>query len=104
MSPVARETINEVDFCGKVAAAANPIFAQLQDRCPFVEARIEGMGSTAGRTRRKDLRFYGLNNKLWLTGEVKLPGGPSAFETKGTAGAAADLAAARLPAMEADDV
>lgn len=81
MPPVARETINEVDFCGKIAAAANPIFAELRDRCPFVEARIEGMGSTTGRTKRKDLRFYGLNEKLLLTGEVKLPGGPSAFDT-----------------------
>lgn len=81
MPPVARETINEVDFCGKIAAAANPIFAELRDRCPFVEARIEGIGSTTGRTKRKDLRFYGLNERLLLTGEVKLPGGPSAFDT-----------------------
>jgi type I restriction-modification system DNA methylase subunit len=82
MPPVAAETINEVDFCGKIAAAAGPIFARLQDRCPFVEARIEGMGSTTGRTKRKDLRFYGKDNKLLLTGEVKLPGGVSAFDSK----------------------
>ena len=82
MTPVAAETINEVDFCGKIAAAAGPIFARLQDRCPFVEARIEGMGSTTGRTKRKDLRFYGKDNKLLLTGEVKLPGGISAFDSK----------------------
>jgi type I restriction-modification system DNA methylase subunit len=82
MPPVATETINEVDFCGKIAAAAGPIFARLQDRCPFVDARIEGMGSTTGRTKRKDLRFYGKDNKLLLTGEVKLPGGVSAFDSK----------------------
>jgi len=82
MPPVATETINEVDFCGKMAAAANPIFASMGDRCPFVEARIEGMGSTTGRTKRKDLRFYGKNGKLLLTGEVKLPGGVSAFDSK----------------------
>jgi type I restriction-modification system DNA methylase subunit len=82
MPPVASETINEVDFCGKIAAAAGPIFVRLEDRCPFVEARIEGMGSTAGKTKRKDLRFYGVNNKILLTGEVKLPGGTSAFDSK----------------------
>ena len=82
MPPVATETINEVDFCGKIAAGANPIFARLQDQCPFVEARIEGVGSTTGKTKRKDLRFYGKNNKLLLTGEVKLPGGVSAFDSK----------------------
>ena len=81
VSPVAIETINEVNFCGKIAAAVKPIFTQLSDRCPFVEARIEGMGSTAGRTKRKDLRFYGEDNKILLTGEVKLPGGISAFST-----------------------
>ena len=82
MSPVATETINEVDFCGKIAAAAGPVFSALKDRCPFVDARIEGMGSTAGKTKRKDLRFYGANGKLLLTGEVKLPGGTSAFDSK----------------------
>jgi type I restriction-modification system DNA methylase subunit len=82
MSPTARETINEVDFCAKVAAAAEPIFAALRERCPFVEARVEGMGSTTGRMKRKDLRFYGVNRKLLLTGEVKLPGGVSAFDSE----------------------
>jgi type I restriction-modification system DNA methylase subunit len=82
MPPVASETINEVDFCGKIAAAAGPIFTRLEDRCPFFEARIEGMGSTSGKMKRKDLRFYGANNKILLTGEVKLPGGISAFDSK----------------------
>ena len=81
MSSIATETINEVDFCGKIAAAAGPIFDRLRDRCPFVEARIEGMGSTTGRTKRKDLRFYGTGDRLLLTGEVKLPGGTSAFDS-----------------------
>lgn len=81
MSPVASETINEVDFCAKVAAAVTPIFAQLHDRCPFTEARIEGVGSTTGKTKRKDLRFYDTNRKLLLTGEVKLPGSISAFDS-----------------------
>jgi hypothetical protein len=81
-SAIANETINEVDFCAKIAAAAGPIFIHLQDRTPFVEARIEGMGSTSGKSKRKDLRFYGANNKILLTGEVKLPGGTSAFDSK----------------------
>ena len=80
MADVAHDTINEVDFCGKMAAALRPIFIAFHDRCPFVEVRIEGMGSTTGRAKRKDLRFYGLNNQLLLTGEVKLPGGVSAFD------------------------
>jgi len=81
MSTIANETINEVDFCAKIAAAAGPLFVRLRDRTPFVEARIEGMGSTSGKSKRKDLRFYGANNKILLTGEVKLPGGTSAFDS-----------------------
>ena len=80
-SAIANETINEVDFCAKMAAAAGPIFVQLKDRTPFVEARIEGMGSTSGKSKRKDLRFYGADNKMLLTGEVKLPGTTSAFDS-----------------------
>ncbi len=75
------ETINEVDFCAKVASAANAIFATFRDKSPFVEARVEGMGSSKSRRARKDLRFYGPNNKLVLTGEVKLPGGVGAFDS-----------------------
>lgn len=81
MMPVtASETINEADFCAKVCVDVQPIFAQLA-RCPFVEARVEGMGSTSGKTKRKDLRFYDSRNKVLLTGEVKLPGGVSAFDS-----------------------
>ena len=40
------------------------------------------MGSTAGKSKRKDLRFYGESHKILLTGEVKLPGGVSAFDSK----------------------
>lgn len=81
MTATIRETINEVDFCAKIAAAAGTIFPTLGDRCPFHEARVEGMGSTAGRAKRKDLRFYDVNHSIKLTGEVKLPGGVSAFDT-----------------------
>lgn len=80
-SPIA-ETINEVDFCGKMATAATAFFATIHDRCPFVEVRIEGKGSTRSKNARKDLRFYGPNNRILLTGEVKLPGNTSAFDSK----------------------
>lgn len=76
------ETINEVDFCAKVASAANGIFAMLRDQCPFVDARVEGMGSSKSTRARKDLRFYGLHNRLLLTGEVKLPGNINAFNSQ----------------------
>lgn len=75
------ETINEVDFCAKMASAANSIFATFRDNCPFVEARVEGMGSSRSKRARKDLRFYGPNNRIVLTGEVKLPGGVGAFDS-----------------------
>jgi type I restriction-modification system DNA methylase subunit len=81
MTPIADEAINEVDFCAKIASASAPIFEQLGERCPFAEVRVEGLGSTAGKMKRKDLRFYDSEKKLVLTGEVKLPGGISAFNT-----------------------
>ncbi len=80
-TPIA-DTINEVDFCGKMATAATAFFVTIQDRCPFVEVRIEGKGSTKSENARKDLRFYGPNNRILLTGEVKLPGNTSAFDSK----------------------
>jgi hypothetical protein len=76
------ESINEVDFCGKMATAATAFFATIPDQCPFVEARIEGKGSSRSKHARKDLRFYGANNRVLLTGEVKLPGNTSAFDSK----------------------
>lgn len=82
MTPPADETINEVDFCGKMATAATAFFATIRDQCPFFEVRIEGKGSTASKHARKDLRFYGANNRILLTGEVKLPGHISAFDSK----------------------
>ena len=82
MTPPSDETINEVDFCGKMATAATAFFATIRDQCPFVEVRIEGKGSTTSKHARKDLRFYGPNNRILLTGEVKLPGGTSAFDSK----------------------
>ncbi|MBA3482998.1 MAG: SAM-dependent DNA methyltransferase, partial [Pirellulales bacterium] len=83
MVPLNSETINEVDFCGKMATAATAFFATIRDRCPFVEVRIEGKGSTRSKNARKDLRFYGPNSKVLLTGEVKLPRkNISAFDSK----------------------
>ena len=41
------ETINEVDFCGKMATAATAFFFTIRDVCPFVEVRIEGKGCGA---------------------------------------------------------
>ena len=81
MLRVPAETINEVDFCAKMAAASNAIFATLGDQCPFAEVRVEGMGSSRSSRARKDLRFYDLNNRLLLTGEVKLPGNINAFNS-----------------------
>jgi len=80
MPSTVAETIHEVDFCAKMASAANGIFADLGSRSPFVEARIEGMGSSKSARDRKDLRFYGPNNRVVLTGEVKLPGNTNAFD------------------------
>ena len=80
--PTTAETINEVDFCAKMATAATAFFATIRDQCAFVEVRIEGMGSTRSKKARKDLRFYGANNKVLLTGEVKLPGNTNAFDSK----------------------
>src|SRR5206468_1868719 len=69
-------------FCGKIATAATAFFATIREECPFVNARIEGKGSTRSKHARKDLRFYGANNRILLTGEVKLPGNTSAFDSK----------------------
>lgn len=74
-------TINEVDFCAKVATAMTGIFATFRDSCPFIEARVEGMGSSKSKRARKDLRLVGRNGKLLLTGEVKMPGGVGAFDS-----------------------
>lgn len=79
-SPSPDPTLNEVDFCARVASDANAIFARGDASCPFVEARIEGLGSTRSDRARKDLRFYGPDSRLLLTGEVKLPGGVGAFD------------------------
>jgi methylase of polypeptide subunit release factors len=82
---VSQPTINEVDFCGQIASAANTLIQENPAAYPFREVRIEGYGKGAGRRKRKDLRFYGRNDKLVLCGEVKLPGTPegrSAFAEK----------------------
>ncbi|MBL8764613.1 MAG: hypothetical protein JNM07_10130 [Phycisphaerae bacterium] len=81
MGALATESINEVDFCGKMATAMTAFFATFRETCPFVEARVEGMGSSRSKRARKDLRVYGPNNRVVLTGEVKLPGGVGAFDS-----------------------
>ncbi len=81
MTPATPETINEVDFCAKMAAAATTFFATIPGQCPFVEVRIEGKGSSRSKNARKDMRFYGANNRILLTGEVKLPGNINAFDS-----------------------
>ncbi len=73
MTSPALETIDEVDFCATMASAMNAIFAA-NPHYDFVEARIEGMGSTKSKLARKDLRLFGPDNRIVLTGEVKLPG------------------------------
>lgn len=76
---IAQESIHEIDFCGVIQSAANHYFESHRDAMPFLEARLEGKGRAR---KRKDLRFYGKHDKLLLTGEVKLPGGPGAFDAK----------------------
>jgi len=76
---IADETIHEVDFCGVIATAANHYFESHRDSMPFLDARLEGKGRAR---KRKDLRFYDKHGKMLLTGEVKLPGGPGAFDDK----------------------
>lgn len=71
-----RQSIHEVDFCSQIASAVNVLVSQNPTAFPFREARVEGFGTGAGRRKRKDLRFFDHNQKLILTGEVKLPGTP----------------------------
>ena len=71
-----KPAIHEVDFCGQVASTVNVLVSQNRAVFPFHEARVEGLGTGAGRRKRKDLRFFDLNGKLVLCGEVKLPGTP----------------------------
>lgn len=83
LSEAASTRIHEQDFCAQVAKWADEIFKSARD-CAFAEARIEGFGSGKQQRKRKDLRFYDLNSKVALTGEVKLPGtieGRSPFNT-----------------------
>jgi hypothetical protein len=69
-------TIHEIDFCAQMAGAINQVVGQNPAVYPFHEARIEGFGSGRSRRKRKDLRFFDLDQKLVLCGEVKLPGKP----------------------------
>lgn len=67
------ETINEVDFCAQMTAAAEVLFRE-KPELYLRSARIEGSGSGALGRKRKDLRFTGPSGALVLTGEVKMPG------------------------------
>ena len=73
----ARPRIHEVDFCAQMAGAANALVSQNPSIYPFSEARVEGFGTGASKTKRKDLRFVDGNGRLVLCGEVKLPGTPA---------------------------
>ncbi len=68
------QTINEVDFCAQIASAASALVGQNPTVYPFNEVRIEGYGTGRNRVKRKDICFFGRNNKLVLCGEVKMPG------------------------------
>jgi methylase of polypeptide subunit release factors len=59
-----------------MASAVNQIVAENRSIYPFNEARVEGLGTGAGRRKRKDLRFFDHNGRVILCGEVKLPGTP----------------------------
>jgi hypothetical protein len=71
-----KPTIHEVDFCAQIAGAVNELVGQNPTIYPFHEARVEGYGTGASRRKRKDLRFFDINGKVVLCGEVKLPGTP----------------------------
>jgi hypothetical protein len=65
--------IHEQDFCAEVAKWSKEFFDQ-NKTSPFSDARIEGLGTGSQRRKKKDLRIYGRNAKIAITGEVKLPG------------------------------
>jgi hypothetical protein len=71
-----KPTIHEVDFCAQIAATVKALVAVNPTIYPFIEARVEGFGHGAAKQKRKDLRFYDHDNRLVLSGEVKLPGTP----------------------------
>ena len=73
----AKSRIHEVDFCAQMAGAANALVSQNPSIYPFSEGRVEGFGTGASKTKRKDLRFVDGNGRLVLCGEVKLPGTPA---------------------------
>jgi hypothetical protein len=65
-------TINEVDFCGRVASWINQLLTDGDS--PFAMAAIEGYGTGSQARKRKDLRLYDHDRRPVLTGEVRLPG------------------------------
>jgi hypothetical protein len=64
--------IHEVDFCARVAGWATGFLANT--RSPFASVQIEGFRTGGMRRKRKDLRFFDHDNRLVLTGEVRMPG------------------------------
>ena len=60
-----------------MAGSVNELVRQNPSIYPFSEARVEGFGTGASKTKRKDLRFVDGNGRLVLCGEVKLPGTPA---------------------------
>jgi hypothetical protein len=75
MTAMPQTRIHEADFCAEVASYSNVIFSG-HPEYPFRSARIEGFGSGADKSKRKDLRFFDDSGRLILCGEVKLPGTP----------------------------
>src|SRR6516225_3887424 len=68
---------HEVNFCSQVSKWADKFF-DLHPELPFGSSEIEEYGR--GTRKRADLRFYGRastgRGKLFIGGEVKLPGTP----------------------------
>ena len=62
---------HEVTFCSRVAGWANALF-DLHPEWPFRRAEIEQSKSI--KRKRSDLRILGDGDKLFLAGEVKMPG------------------------------
>jgi methylase of polypeptide subunit release factors len=70
---------HEVAFCAEVSKFSDKIF-DASKNLPFGYSKIETFGT--GSNKRHDLQFFNREDKLILTGEVKLPGtiqGQSAF-------------------------
>lgn len=70
---------HEVAFCAEISKFSDKIF-ETDKSLPLAHSQIETFGT--GSNKRHDLQFFNRQDKLILTGEVKLPGtiqGQSAF-------------------------